>query len=174
MKTNRRAILLSITARTTLSDQHVLSFQHIGMKDYRTFTANLHDVGSITICLNSLSKLYMLDKDDLDDYVIYLDEVSSFLELTHNNTLDKNLMDVFAVVAKFIKHAGKVIVSDAMINDAVFVLLKRSDMHDAIFVQNEFKKYAGVPAVRVRDEADCLNKLVENCRANQFFLIWVR
>jgi hypothetical protein len=123
------------------------------MKDYRTFTANLHDAGSITICLNSLSKLYMLDKDDLVDYVIYLDEVSSFLELIHNNTLDKNLKDVFGLVAKCIKHAGKVVVSDAMVNDVVLDLLKQRDLNDAIFVQNDFKRYEGVNAVRIRDEA---------------------
>ena len=76
MKTNKRAKLLSITTRTTLSDQHILSFQPIGMKDYRAFTTNLHDAASITICLNSLFKLYMLEEDDLDDYVICLDEVS--------------------------------------------------------------------------------------------------
>ena len=41
--------------------------------------------------------LYMLEKEDLEDFVIYLDEV--FLELTHNNTLDKNLKDGFGDVA---------------------------------------------------------------------------
>jgi len=93
--------------------------------------------------------------------------VSSFLELTHNNTLDKNLKEVFGLVAKFIKNAGKVIVSDALINDAVFDLLKHRDTNDAIFIQNDFKKYEGVPAVRIRDEADFLNKLVERCSTNQ-------
>jgi len=89
MNTDKKAKLLSITTRTTLSYQHVLSFQLIGMKDYRAFTGNIYDTASITICLNSLSKLYLLDEEELNDYVIYLDEVSSFLELTHNNTLDK-------------------------------------------------------------------------------------
>ena len=56
MKTNKRAKLLSITTRTTLSDQHVLSFQQIGMKDYRNPNANIHDAGSMAICLDSLSK----------------------------------------------------------------------------------------------------------------------
>ena len=115
----------------------------------------------------------MLDNDDLDDYIVYLDEVPSFLELTHNNTLDTHLRDVFGLVAKFIKRAGKVMVSYAMINDAVFGLLKQRNMNDTIFVQNDFKKCEGVPAIRIIDEADCLKKLVEHCSTNTF-LVWVR
>ena len=59
---------------------------------------------------------------------MYIDEISSFLELTHNDTLDNVLKHVYHTLIRFIKHADKVIVSDALITDAVFELLKhRSD-----------------------------------------------
>ena len=142
--------VLSITTRTTLSDQHRLSFKAIGMKDYRDFKTNIYDADGLTICLNSLCKLSMLEQEDLKDYVIYIDEVSSFLELTHNDTLDKRLKEIFGYILHFVKHAGKVIVSDALINDAVFDLLKHRDKDKTIFVQNDFKKYAGIHAIRLR------------------------
>ena len=44
---------LSITTRTSLSDQHQTSFEELGMKNYQDVRANMHDVDSLTICLNS-------------------------------------------------------------------------------------------------------------------------
>ena len=170
LKANKRAKFLSITTRTTLSDQHMLSFKAIGMKDYRDFKTNIYDADGLTICLNSLCKLSMLEQEDLKDYVIYIDEVSSFLELTHNDTLDKRLKEIFGYILHFVKHAGKVIVSDALINDAVFDLLKHRDKDKTIFIQNDFQKYEGIPAIRLRDESQFLDKLKEHCGTDQFFL----
>jgi len=131
-------------------------------------TENL-DVRALTVCLNSLLKLSHLKPEDMKHYVLYLDEVASFLEFTHNDTLDNKLKELMAFLMKFVKHAGKVVVSDALVNDNVFTFLScRSGT--TLFVQNAFKKYEGKPAVRLRDENEFVAKLLDACASNQYFL----
>jgi hypothetical protein len=68
------------------------------------------------------------------------------------------------------KFAKKVIVSDALINDATFELLKHRTLNKTVFLTNEFKKFDRVKAIRLRNESEFLDKLVEHCNSNQPFL----
>jgi hypothetical protein len=162
--------LLSITTRTSLSDQHEKSFGDIGMKNYQDIKANFNDVNSLTICLNSLAKLGDLGEDELSNYIVYIDEISSFLEFTHNDTLDGVLQQVFVLLQRLVKFAGKVIVSDALINDATFFFLKSRPLENTVMLTNTFQKFKNVPAVRVRSEPAFLEKLVDHCNADKPFL----
>ena len=71
---------------------------------------------------------------------------------------------------RFIKHSHKVIVSDAVINDNVFELLKSRLNDEVLYIENHFKKYQDVKACRVRDENEFLNLLMDHCRDNKYFL----
>ena len=68
------------------------------------------------------------------------------------------------------KHAKKVLVSYALINDATFELSKHRPLNKTVFLTNEFKKSEGVPAVRLRNEPEFLDKLVEHVNPNSPFL----
>jgi hypothetical protein len=68
------------------------------------------------------------------------------------------------------KFAGKVIVSDALINDNTFEFLKHRRPEATLMLTNGFKKFKDVPAVRLRSEPAFLEKLIEHCNANQPFL----
>jgi hypothetical protein len=48
--------------------------------------------------------------------------------------------------------------------------LKYRDMNKTIYVNNEFQKFASVPAIRVRDESQFLNMLVEHVKNDEYFL----
>lgn len=39
------------------------------------------------ICINSLTKLAALTKKEMYEYIVYIDEITSFLELTQNDTM---------------------------------------------------------------------------------------
>jgi len=173
MKQASGAKFLSITTRTSLSDQHQKSFEELGMRNYQDVRANFGDIESLTICLNSLAKLGDLDEDELKDYIVYIDEVSSFLEFTHNDTLDSILKQTFVLISRLAKFAGKVIVSDALINDNTFEFLKHRRPEATLMLTNGFKKFKDVPAVRLRSEPAFLEKLIEHCNANQPFLFKV-
>lgn len=171
MKANEQAKILSITTRTTLSDQHVETFKDIQMKNYqKTTTSDIYEAQAVSICINSLMRLSQLSQYEMKNYVVYIDEISSFLELTHNETLDRTLKETYIFLKKLIKHAHKVIVSDALISDAVFEFLNNRTEEDKIFLVNKFKKYQRVKGIRVRDENMFLNMLIEKCKSNKPFL----
>lgn len=161
---------LSITTRTSLSDQHEISFEDIGMKNYQDLQANLYDEKSLTICLNSLLKLGALEDDDLEEYTVYIDEVSSLTEFTNNDLLDSILKQVVMMLCRLVRCAKKVIVSDALINDNTFELLKHRNLNKTVMLTNEFQKFAGVEAIRLRSEKEFLDTLVAKCQADEPFL----
>ena len=76
MKENKMIKFLSISCRTSLCDQHVHSFKDIEMVSYQDTDIERERCG--TICLNSLHRLYSLGDEEINNYVIYLDEISSF------------------------------------------------------------------------------------------------
>ena len=122
--TQEQGKFLSIVTRTSLADQHCKSFKALGLKSYQDVKFGLCDEDALVICLNSLGKLEALDDDEIKNYTLYIDEVTSLLEFTGNDLLDNVMKKVVVTLSRLIKHAKKVIVSDAMINDAAFELLK--------------------------------------------------
>ena len=92
----------------------------------------------MTCCINSLN-LVSNAQDELDNYIIYIDEIDSFLKtITHNNTLNHKLKPIYAQLCKMIKNAHKVIVSDAVIRlpTVCSFLHKRTNY---IYVENSYK-----------------------------------
>ena len=166
---NKGTKVLSITSRTTLSDQHVISFNDIDMQHYKYFKGEFKNASNLTICINSLYRMGDLTNDQISDYVVYVDEIKPFLELTHNKTLDCRMREVMYILMRFIKHAKKVIVSDAMIDDNVFEFLKLRAVEETVFIENSFKKYKGIDAIRLRREHDFRDKLLNNCQSNRPF-----
>ena len=81
------------------------------------------------------------------------------LEFTSNDLLDTVMKKVVVTLSRLVRYAKKVIVSDAMINDGTFLLLKNRVEPKQMFVKNEFRKFRDVPAIRLRDEEDFLEAL---------------
>jgi ribosome biogenesis GTPase A len=95
---------------------------------------------NIDICINSLLMLQKIPVEELKNYVVYIDEIASFIEcLTHNKTLDTNINLIYKLLVKIIKHSKKLIVSDALINDGIFELLKHRNDDTKLFLINEYK-----------------------------------
>ena len=115
---------LSIVDRTSLADQHMKSFKSLDMQDYRTIKTDPCKASAFVLCINSLDKLCQLTKEDKNKYIVFIDEITSFLNITHNSTLDKNIKYVYNMLTSIIRNAKKVIVGDAIILDNVFDILK--------------------------------------------------
>jgi hypothetical protein len=139
---NKNLKIMTISPRKTLCEQHIKSFNdvNIELKSYQDNDNLLNN--NITICINSLNKLSSASKEHFNDYIIYIDEITSFLQtLTHNETLDKDIKQIYYLLMKIIKNAYKVIVSDAIINDNTFNFLKYRSDDKKIYIINEYKKY---------------------------------
>lgn len=161
---------ISLVDKISLASQHFKSFQSINLQNYKTVDNNiLLNSRSIVICINSLLRLESIE--DFSDYIIYIDEISSFLKgLTENRDLDFALKRIDYLLNRMIKTAYKVIVSDAIINDAVFMFLTSRPKSNKLFITNEYKKFKGIPAKFINDEYNFLLKLQSHCANNKYFL----
>ena len=164
--------LISIVNLINLANQQLKSFKdnNIEITSYKDDNFDLID-GNFIICINSLKMLDIMDDDYFNDKIIYIDEITSFLEgLTHNDLLNKNIKTIYELLIKLLKRAHKIIVSDETIMDNVFEFLKFRSDDKKIFIVNEFNKYANIKAVRVKDENLFLNKINEHITNQKYFL----
>ena len=98
---------LSITTRTSLADQHEKNFTNLNMKNYQDLKSDIYDASCLGICLNSLVKLDALEEEEIANYIVYIDEVSSFTEFTENDLLDHRLKKIVSLLTRLMKFAKK-------------------------------------------------------------------
>lgn len=175
MKENPDYKFVSIVDRRTLAEQHMKSFKNINMKSYQNKKVNPYNEKAFVVCINSLYQLAALTKKEKNKYIIFIDEITSFLNITHNKTLDHNIKYIYNLLVSLIKNAHKVIVGDAIILDNTFDFLKNRitkecEKHTTLFITNNFKKFEGVPAVHVRNERVFLRKIIDECKEKKPFL----
>jgi hypothetical protein len=165
--TNTDYKVLSIISRITLGDQHIKSFNEKGIKMF-SYNNGLVKNQHFIICINSLLMLKDLKDDEIKNYIVFIDEINSFIEhITHNETLHHELKNIYSLLMRIIKNAHKIIVADALISDNVFTLLKYHNT--PLFIKNDFKKYEGVPAHRLKDENDFKTELGKRIKNNEPF-----
>jgi hypothetical protein len=71
---------------------------------------------------------------------------------------------------KMVKNCHKLILSDAIITDNVFNLIRIRPIENALYIDNLFEKYQNVPAIRIRDESLYLNEMIEHIKTSNYFL----
>lgn len=163
--------VLSLIDRICLSYQHLDSFNKAGLKmvSYQDKNKNIED-DNIIICLNSLVLYSKYDKEFFKNYIVYIDEITSFLfSLTHNDTLNHVLKMVYVVLMRIINNCHKIIVSDATITENTFSFLDKRK-GEKVFINNVFKKYEGVKAYKINDENYFLTLLKKHVSENKYFL----
>jgi len=174
LETNQDKEIISIVYLQTLADQHIQSFHKDGngikLNDYRYCKKNeLNE--NLVICLNSLLKLDFLTKEQIKNKIIYIDEFDSFNNyLTHNSQLDKNIKLINNLLMKLIINAHKVIISDARIDENINNFLSVVDNKKIVFINNKFKKYNDIKAIRFHDENEFISKIKEDIKNNCYFL----
>ena len=174
LKANPDKEIISIVYLQTLADQHIQSFYKDGkgivLNDYR-FCKKQELNENLVICLNSLLKLDFMTKEQMKNKIIYIDEFDSFNNyLTHNPQLDKNIKLINNLLMKLIINAHKVIISDARIDENINNFLDNVNHKKSVFINNTFKKYKNVKAIRYLDENDFISKLKEDIKNNNYFL----
>ena len=173
MDEHPEAKFLSIVDRVTLAQQHALNFQSLEIQTYKNKKLNPLKCKSFVCCINSLEKLIHLSKEEKQEYIIFIDEISSFLNLTHNKTLDNNIKNVYNLLTSLIKNAKKVIVADAIIMDNVNEFLKlriKQKKTNTLYISNNYLKFKGVPAVQVKNDLKMLEMITEQCKNKEPFL----
>jgi hypothetical protein len=165
--------IISIVSKVSLANQHIKSFSDANIKltSYQDTSKNTL-LDNLVICVNSLEILKNIPDVEFNDYIVYIDEATSFtMDLTHNETLNSKLKSIYNILSTIIKNAHKVIISDANISDNCFNLVKSRQHLNSHYINNTFVKYEGVEAVHIHDENIFLEQLLINVRASKYFLI---
>ena len=158
--------ILSIVSRITLGDQIINSFnkEKIKMDDYRT---TKYSGQNFNVCINSLLKLD-IDDEILENTVVYIDEINSFIK--HLMMLQGvDVKSIFSLLMHIIKNCKLLILSDAIISDSIFILIKNRE-DNIYFIENTFKKFENIKATQILDEVLFKNKIEEKIKTNQYGL----
>jgi len=161
--------IICIADKRSLVNQHLKTFKeyNINIKSY-TETFDFDD--NLCICINSLHKLHDLTDAEISNTILFVDEISSFLLLTHNDTLNNNIKYVYNILIRLVKNCHKLIVSDANINEQVIMFCNLKDSNKKVFINNTYKKFSGTKAIRINYENEFINKLFDKCSNNEYFL----
>ena len=176
LKKNSGCTILSVVNLISLSREQITTFKEESNIDLRDYQTNLQEFNLCdgVICANSLHKLKFVTDFNVKDKILYIDEVNDLIHtLTHNNTLDKVLIQVYEMLINLIKNCRKIILSDATINQNTlnFISSNRTVPDDKkILIKNTHKKFTDIDAIRYNDEEKFINKLREHITNNKYFL----
>jgi len=170
MKDKPHIKFLSLVNLITLANQHISNFQNINLKSYQDKNNINLDEDNLVICLNSLLKFNNYNTSFLTGYIVYIDEINSFISsLTHNPIIYNILKPLISILFRIINNAHKVIISDAVINDNCFKFV--SKRKNKVFINNSFKKYENIPFYKINDENIFLEKMTEKVKNKEYFLM---
>jgi hypothetical protein len=167
--------ILTIVSNIKLSEQHIESFNKAGIKltSYLNENKNIHE-DNMTFCINSLMALSSLTNKELSNYIVYIDEATTFLfDLTHNDTLRNHLNICYKMLIRIMKHCYKLVLSDAEINDGSFLFIEpriKNCIKIPLFIINTYKNYDGITAYHMHNKYEHLNKKLECVENGQYFL----
>lgn len=163
--------IISIVNRKSLLTAQIKEFNNKGVKLNNYENKDTYDLKeSGIICINSIMKYANESDAHFKDFVIYIDEVNSFLEtVSHSPILTKDIKLVYETLIRMVKNCKKIIVSDHTITDAVFFLLnsaKKKKNKRTCYVKNNYQKFKGVKAKRIRSELTFKRALENALRSN--------
>lgn len=164
--------ILSIVSRISLASQHIESFknENIEMISYEQRNKDIED-DNMVCCINSLSLFSKYKPEFFKNYIVYIDEISTFTRhLTDNNTLNNKLKPIYITLMKIINNCKKIILTEAIINDNVFNIVNKRPNETKIFIKNTYVKYKGIQAIQHNDENIFLDLIISHVKNNQYFL----
>ena len=174
LKSNPQYKILSIIDRIILANQHIKSFSDQGIQ-INSYKDKKFNYDNYVVCINSLLKVSDLkDSYDIKNYIIYIDEIDGFLNFTHNEQLNKNIKQIYLLLIYILKNCHKIIVSDAIISDNIINLFNNiyNDKSNikSIFINNSFKKYNNIPAIKINDENSFIDIMKQHIKQNKYFM----
>ena len=126
---------------------------------------------NLVICINSLLRFNNYEPEFFNNYIVYIDEINTFTRhLTHNNLLNGKLKIIYTTLMKIINNCHKLVLSESIISDNVFNLCSKRPDNLKVCIQNSFKKYQDIEAIKHNDENIFLQNVIQHVENNDYFL----
>jgi len=162
-KKNDYKYILSIVTRRSLVNQHIENARKVKIAMHGYEEEGVANKKIVCYQLDSIMK-FLNDKrrEDIDKYVVYMDEINSTLKyLINSSTMERRRIDIFHTLNYIIKNAQLIICSDADISDLVFKYLAEfRTIPDCVFVHNHYKNYNNINAYK----CDNINTMIDNIK----------
>ena len=164
---------LSIVDLVKLAEQQIITFEKEGLKlsNYKNIenSYQFEKENMIVCCINSLHSKF--NDIEPNNYIIYIDEINSFIEnyLT-NDLLNTHLQKTNRILMGIISKCKKLIVSDAHINNLTMLFLEKRKTKNGLYIKNPYKKYEGIEAMKYNKEQDFINEVNRKIKNNEYFL----
>lgn len=154
--------VISIINRKSLLVAQIKEFNDKGVELNNYENKDTYDLNENgIICINSIMKYARQSDEHFKNFVIYIDEINSFLEtITHSHILTKDIKLVYETLTRILKNCKKIIMSDHQITDAVFHLFRSIRKNKKVlYVKNNFLKFKGVHSEYIKNEKKYKNRI---------------
>ena len=159
---------ISVTSRKTLAQEHYRIFNNFDL-DCQLYTDNKLECNKSSITqVESIIKIFSIIKpDEMKDYILILDEVSSFIQHIVTSPTVKDKRKILKLVLTLIKNCKLTICVDACINDTVKMFFNYFDESTPLYIQNKFKNNKDTKAV----ELQSYDQLKDNLKKLDKFMV---
>jgi hypothetical protein len=170
LKENNKEIrIMTIIPQTCLINQHYKSFSEKGINLLNYQETNKLINNDFTICINSLCKIISISDEELKNYVVFIDEVDSFIKnLTTNQTLNNDLKLIMILLKRILKKCYKCVYASAHVKNNLKYILDEN--RKSVFYVNDYRKQKGTKAYEMNDINIMSSKMLENIKNNEYFL----
>ena len=90
--------------------------------------------------------------------------------LTHNETLNNNIKEVYEILIFILKNAHKVIFTDAFITEQAFILASIRKQGTNLYINNTYQKFKDVEAIYLKNENEYFEQLLSDMNGNKYFM----
>jgi len=157
--------ILSITHLKTIADDHFKRFNDEDLKifhyeNHKGFISedwiNESDYIGGVIVINSILRL---DINDLNNYIVYLDEITAIIETLLNSPTIKERKEILNKFIEILKNCYAIIATDATITDITKEILEGATGTKSNFIINHYKNYQNKKAYFIDDYEEVLELL---------------
>lgn len=169
-KENPNIKVMTIISKVSLTNQHNETFlkNDINLLNYKK-EKNL--IGNdFTICINSLHRISSITNDELNKYIVCIDEIDDFLDnIVSNNTMNHDLKTIVSLLVRILKNCKTAIYASAHIKKNLNYILNNKRKN--IFIENHYRKFKGTIAYEKNNQNEILFIMTEHIKNNSYFLL---
>ena len=169
-KENKNVKVMSLITNKSLINQHKKTFKEWGDIELLDYIDDEHLIGNdFIICVNSLLKIKDITNEELKDYVIFIDEIDSFMyNLSHNGTLNPILREMVGLLIRIINNCKKMVCCSVHIKKNLEMILNKEKK--VIMIENKYKNFKDVEAYEKSDMNEMVEEMLKTIERNEYFM----
>lgn len=162
--------MMSIITNKSLINQHKKTFEKSAGIKLLNYEKDNNLIGNdFIICINSLLKINEISDKELNNYVIFIDEIDSFMyNLTHNSKLNDILREMMALLMRILKNCKKLICCSVHIKKNLEILLSKEKK--VILIENKYKNFKEVEAYEKNDMNEMIEEMMKTIDRGEYFM----